>query len=117
MDTIPKPEIRSSKFEIRNAGRNSNFEFQISGLSMNKLGFRCAFCLLAAVALANTGCLLVVGAAAGGAAGAAGYAYYKDRKDSDSAAVVVTKEPVGSNRSFVPRSAPCVLPSQEQRDF
>ena len=94
MDTIPKPETRSSKFEIRNAGpTNSNFESRISDLSMNKLGFRCAFCLLAAVALANTGCLLVVGAAAGGAAGAAGYAYYKDRKDSDSAAVVVTKEP------------------------
>ena len=94
MDTLPTSEIRSSKFEIRNAGcTNSNFESPISDFSRNKLGFRCAFWLLAVITLANTGCMLVVGAAAGGAAGAAGYAYYNDRKESDSAPVVVTKEP------------------------
>jgi hypothetical protein len=48
--------------------------------------------LVAALALANSGCMLVA-AAAGGAAGAAGYSYFKDRNESDSASVVVSTEP------------------------
>ncbi len=60
--------------------------------AFKKMSIRCGLCLAAVLALANSGCMLVVGAAAGGAAGAAGYAYYKDKKDSDSA-VVTSHEP------------------------
>jgi hypothetical protein len=48
--------------------------------------------LVAAIGLANSGCMLVA-AAAGGAAGAAGYSYFKDRNDSNSADGVVSTEP------------------------
>jgi hypothetical protein len=51
----------------------------------------CLF-LVAALGLANSGCMLVA-AAAGGAAGAAGYSYYKDGKESGSANVAVRTEP------------------------
>jgi hypothetical protein len=59
---------------------------------VRKTRMMCCLWLVAALGLANSGCMLVA-AAAGGAAGAAGYSYYKDRRDSDSANVVVSTEP------------------------
>lgn len=74
--------------------------------AFKKVGVRFGLFLVAAIALANTGCMLVVGAAAGGAAGAAGYSYYKDKKDSDSssasAAVVHNEPPLAPSPSSAP---------------
>ena len=70
--------------------------------AFKKLGKRLGLFLIVAVALANAGCMLVAGAAAGGAAGAAGYAYFKDRKDSDSGVVVRGEPPLASSPSSGP---------------
>lgn len=70
--------------------------------AFKKVVVRLGMCLVSVIALANAGCMLVAGAAAGGAAGAAGYAYFKDRKDTDSTAVVHSEPPLAPSPSSGP---------------
>jgi hypothetical protein len=70
--------------------------------AFKKAVVRLGVCLISVFALANSGCMLVAGAAAGGAAGAAGYAYFRDRKDSDTSVVVHSEPPLAPTASAGP---------------